>query len=48
MGCHLGTEEGRITFYDTNLIEKCKEYCVIAVDIVIGILENIADESDRP
>lgn len=48
MGCHLGTEEGRITFYDENLIEKCKEYCVIAVDIAISLLQNIADEANRP
>ena len=48
MGCHLGTEEGRITFYDENLIEKCKEYCVIAVDIATSLLQNIADEANRP
>lgn len=48
MGCHLGTEEGRITFYDENLIEKCKEYCVIAVDIAISLLQNTPDESNRP
>ena len=38
MGCHLGTEEGRITFYDNNLIEKCKDYCDIAVDVTLGLL----------
>lgn len=45
MGCDLGTKEGRITFYDENLIEKCKEYSIIAATLAMGLLDNIADKS---
>lgn len=47
MGCHLGTEAGKITYYDENLIEKCEKYCVIAVNSAINVLKNNIPSSIR-
>ena len=43
LDCDLSTKEGQIRFYDENLIEKCKEYSIIATKIAIQLLED----SDR-
>lgn len=42
MGFDLGSEEGIISYYDNNLIEKCMGYSVIAAKIAIELLEAIS------